>query len=151
MKKIIFTFLSFIVTLPVIYAQKGINFSSKYAAGGKLLICVDSSAKNVFYNNVFPNQPHTSFNYLPEVNNVSIQIYFRKEDSVQQYRYTILVDNKPMVVNQSFKNEQMKDIKMPEIYRSTSIGIFPIKGKIITILVYNIEKPLDIYKSVFYG
>ncbi|SFG31823.1 hypothetical protein SAMN05421739_102140 [Pontibacter chinhatensis] len=115
-------------------------------------MCVDSSAKNVFYNEIFPNQPRTSFNYLPEVNNVSIQIYFRKTDSVQHYRYTILEDDKPLVVNQSIDQAQLKDVDRPdEVFRSTTLGIFPIKGKIITTLIYSIEKPLDIEKAVFYG
>ncbi len=113
---------------------------------------VDSLAKNVYYNNVFPNQPRTSFNYLPEVNNVSIQIYFRETDSVQHYRYTILEDDKPLVVNQSIDQEQLKDVDRPdEVFRSATLGIFPIKGKTITTLVYSIEKPLDIDKAVFYG
>src|SRR5690606_3559524 len=33
----------------------------------------------------------------------------------------------------------------------TTLGVFPIKGKTITTLIYSIEKPLDIEKSVFYG
>ncbi len=151
MKKTIFTFFIFIVALSSVYAEKGIDFSHNYAAGGKLMMCVDSSAKNVYYNNIFPNQPHTSFNYLPEVSNLSIKIYFRKDDNIQHYRYTILIDDKPMVVNQSFKNKQMKDIKMPELFKFTELGVFSIKGKIITTLVYSIEKPLAIEKSVFYG
>lgn len=152
MKKIIFAFLSFIVALPSVNAQKGINFFHTYAAGGKLLMCVDSSAKNVYYNNNFPNQPNTSFNYLPEVNNVSIQIYFRKKDSVQHYRYTILADNKPIALNKPINEEQLKEVDRPdEIFRSTTLGIFPIKGKTITTIIYSTEKPLDIEKSVFYG
>jgi len=153
MKKIIFTLLSFIIVLSTASAQKGINFNHNYAAGGKLLMNVDSSAKNVFYSIIFPNQPNTSFNYLPEVNNVSIQIYFRKTDSVRHYRYSILADNKPIVVNKEIEQEQLKDVHKgdEEIFRSTTLGIFPIKDKTITTLVYSIEKPLDIEKSVFYG
>lgn len=153
MKKIIFIFLNFIIALSTVNAQKGINFSHAYAAGGKLLMCVDSSAKNVFYANMFPNQPRTSFSYLPEVNNVSIQIYFRKNISIQHYRYTILIDNKPIVVNQPINKAQLKDVDRgdEEVFRSTTLGIFPIKGKTITTLIYSIEKPLDIEKAVFYG
>ncbi len=152
MKKIFFIFLSFFIALSAVYAQKGIDFSHSYSAGGKLLMCVDSSAKNVCYANMFPNQPHTSLNYLPEVNKVSIQIYFRKEESIQQYRYTILEDNKPIVVNKSINKEQLTAIKREEgPSKFTRLAIFPIKGKNITTLIYNIEKPLDIYKSVFYG
>lgn len=115
-------------------------------------MCVDSSAKNVFYNHIFPNQPRTSFSYLPEVNNVSIQVYFRKTDSVQHYRYTILLDDKPLVVNKSIDQAQLKDVDRPdEVFRSTTLGIFPIKGKTITTLIYSVEKPLDIEKAVFYG
>lgn len=153
MKKIIFILLSFIVAVSTVNAQKGIDFSRKYAAGGKLLMSVDSSAINVYYNTIFPNQPRTSFNYLPEVNNVSIQIYFRETDSVQHYRYTILVDDKPLVVNKPINKAQLKDVDIDphEAFRSASLGIFPIKGKTITTLIYSIEKPLDIDKSVFYG
>jgi len=152
MKKIIFIFFSFIIGLSTVNAQKGINFSRKYAAGGKLLMSVDSSAKNVFYANMFPNQPRTSFSYLPEVNNLSIQIYFRKDINIQHYRYTILVDNKPIAVNKSINQAQLKDVDGPdEVLSSTTLGIFPIKGKTITTLIYSIEKPIDIDKAVFYG
>lgn len=153
MKKIIFTFLSFLITLATVNAQKGINFSRTYAAGGKLLMCVDSSAKNVFYANMFPNQPRTSFSYLPEVNQVNIQIYFRKDINVQHYRYTILEDNKPVIVNKSINISELKDVDRgdDEVFRSATLGTFPIKGKVITTIIYSIEKPLDIDKSVFYG
>ncbi|MES2418976.1 MAG: histidine kinase [Bacteroidota bacterium] len=152
MKKVIFIFLSFFISLATVNAQKGINFSRTYPGGGKLLIRVDSAAKNIFYANMFPNQPRTSFSYLPEVNNVSIQIYFRKNISIQHYRYTILIDDKPIVVNKSIDKAQLKDVEMPdEVFSSATLGIFPIKGKIITTLIYSIEKPLDIDKSVFYG
>lgn len=113
---------------------------------------VDSLAKNVYYNFVFPNQPRTSFNYLPDVSNVSIQIYFRETDSVQHYRYTILEDDKPLVVNMPINEAELKDVDRPdEVFRSTTLGVFPIKGKTITTLIYSIEKPLDIDKAVFYG
>jgi hypothetical protein len=152
MKKIIFIFLSFVIALPTVNAQKGINFFRNYPAGGKMLMSVDSSAKNVFYAHVFPNQPHTSFSFLPEVNNVSIQIYFRPTDSVQHYRYTILVDNKPIVVNKSISISQLTDVdRAGEMFRTATFGIFPIKDKVITIITYDIQKPLDIYQTVFYG
>lgn len=153
MKKISFIFLSLIITLNTVNAQKGINFSHSYAAGGKLLMSVDSSAKNVFYANVFPNQPLTSFNYLPEVNNVSIQIHFRKHDNIQSYRYTILVDDKPIAVNKLIDVAQLKIIKISkgETISYTSLGIFSIKGKVITTLIYSIENPQDIDKAIFYG
>lgn len=153
MKKIVFTFLSIIITLSTVNAQKGINFSHTYMAGGKLLMCVDSSAKNVFYANMFPNQPRTSFSYLPEINNLSIQIYFRKNINIQHYRYTILADNKPIAVNKPINIAQLKDVDRgdKEVFRSTTLGIFPIKGKTITTLIYSIESPLNIDKAVFYG
>ena len=152
MKKTIFTFLSFIISLATVSAQNGIDFKKSYSAGGKLLMCVDSLAKNVYYANVFPNQPNTSFNYLPEVNNLSIDIYFRKNINTPSFRYTILMDDKPVVVNQAINEAKLKEVDMPdEVFRSTSLGIFSIKGKVITVLVYSIEKPQDIEKSVFYG
>lgn len=152
MKKIIFIFLNLIIVVFVVNAQEDINFYKKYSAGRKLLMCVDSSAKNIYYDKKFPNQPNTSFNFLPQVNNVSIQIYFNKKDSVQQYRYTILADNKPIVVNKSIDKIQLTDVDTPDgILSYTKLGMFSIKGKTITTLLYNIEKPLDIYKSVFYG
>ncbi|WP_316839203.1 sensor histidine kinase [Pedobacter gandavensis] len=153
MKKIIFTLLSFIIALSTVNAQKGINFSRSYPAGGKLLMFVDSSAKNVFYANMFPNQPRTSFSYLPEVNNVSIQINFRKNINIEDYRYTVLADNEPIVVNKPINIAQLKDVNRgdEEVFRSTTLGTFPIKGKTITTLVYSIEKPLDIEKAVYYG
>mgnify|MGYP006386656065 FL=1 len=99
MKKIIFTFLTFIIALTTANAQRGINFNGFYAAGGKMLMNIDSSAKNVVYNQVFPNQPYTFFNFLPDVNNVNITINFRKDISILDYRYTILVDNQPILLN----------------------------------------------------
>jgi len=154
MKKTFFTFLSFIISLSTVSAQKGIDFKKLYRAGGKLLMCVDSGAKNVMYANVFPNQPHTSFSYLPDVNNLSIQINFRKNINISSFRYTILEDDKPIVVNQSIDREKLEDTNAgedEELFSSTSLGIFSIKGKVITVLVYSIEKPQDIEKSVFYG
>jgi hypothetical protein len=153
MKKIIFTFLSFMIALSTVNAQKGINFNRTYAAGGKMLMCVDSAAKNVFYANVFQNQPHTAFNFLPEVYNVNIQIYFRKTDSPQHYRYTILENNKPIVINKAIDTAQLKDAHAgdEEVFRSTTFGIFPIKDKIITIITYDIQKPQNVYTTVFYG
>ncbi|MEJ5146586.1 sensor histidine kinase [Sphingobacterium sp. MYb388] len=152
MKRIIFTLLSLIITLSTVNAQKGINFSHTYAAGGKLLMCLDSTAENFYYDNTFANQPNTYFNYLPEISNVSIQIYFRKKDHVQNYRYSILADDKPIVVNKPIDLPQLRDIdRADESFRSTTLGVFPINGKTITTLVYSIEKPLDIDKSVFYG
>lgn len=154
MKKIIFTFLIFIIGLSTVNAQKGINFSSYYAAGGKLLMCVDSGARNVFYAIGFPNQPNTTLNYLPEVNNLSIQINFRKNISTQHYRYTILVDNKPIVLNKPIDIAQLKDTHAggdEEVFSSTTLGTFPVKGKTITTLIYSIENPSNMDKAVFYG
>jgi hypothetical protein len=154
MKKIIFTFLSLIIAFSTVNAQKGINYSTKYAAGGKMLMCVDSLAKNVFYSLGFPNQPLTSFNFLPEVNNVSIEINFKKNITIQDYRYTILVENKPIVLNKSIDMAQLKDTHAggdEEIFRSTTFGIFPIKNKIVTIITYDIKKPQDVYRTIFYG
>lgn len=153
MKKISFTILSFIMTLSTVNAQNGIDFHHSYAAGGRLLMFVDSAAKNVYYDNVFPNQPQTSFNYLPEVNNVSVQIYFKKTDRVQDYRYTILEDNKPITVNMSIDTAQLKDVDRgnEEILRSLTLGTFPIKDKTITILTHNVQKPQNVYKNVLYG
>ncbi|RZK42527.1 MAG: sensor histidine kinase [Pedobacter sp.] len=152
MNKLILVFLCFI-GISTVNAQKGINFSQSYAAGGKLLMYVDSSAKNVFHANVFPNQPHTSFNYLPEVNNLGIQINFRKDIDIQHYRYTILINDKPVVVNKSINISQLNEVERgeDEVFRATSLGTFPIKGQILTTLVYSIENPQDIDKSVFYG
>jgi hypothetical protein len=154
MKKILFILLILIISVSTVNAQKGINFSRSYPGGGKLLMAVDSSAKNVFYALVFPNQPNTNFSYLPEVNNLSIQINFRKTNNIQNYRYTILVDDKPIAVNKSINKSQLIDTHAggdEEVFSSTTLGIFPIKGKVITVLGYSIEKPLDIDKSVFYA
>ncbi|MET4081009.1 hypothetical protein ABIB40_000954 [Pedobacter sp. UYP30] len=154
MKKIAFTFLSFIIALSTAHVQKGIDFNKNIAAGGILLMSVDSSAKNVVYAVVFPNQPNTWFNYLPEVNNLNIQINFRKDINIQHYRYTILVDDKPIAVNKSIDIAKLKDTHAggdEELFSTTSLGTFVIKDKIITTLVYSVDKPQDIYKSIFYG
>lgn len=157
MKKIIFTFLSFIITLSSVNAQKGISHYINYAAGGRLNMHVDSGASNVYYGNKFPNQPNTSFNYLPEVNHVSVQMYFQKTENPQNFRYTILEDNKPVVVNKPISKEQLHDVIRKddewkdEVCDSTTLGVFPIKNKTITILTYDIQRPQDVYKNVFYG
>lgn len=152
MKKIIYTLLSFLLLVATVNAQKGIDYNLSYAAGGRLLMKIDSSSRNVYYDNVFPNQPNTSFNYLPEINNVSVQLYFKPKDNIADYRYSILVDDKVIVVDKPIDKTKLKPIDRPdEINQYTTLGVFPIKGKTITILVYNIEKPLDGYKSIFYG
>ncbi|MNW85346.1 Sensor histidine kinase YehU [compost metagenome] len=153
MKKIILAFLNVVIMLSAANAQNGINFYRSYAAGGRLAMFVDSAAKNVYYGNIFPNQPQTSFNYLPEVNNVSVQIYFVKTDRVQDYRYTILADNKPIAVNKLIDTARLKnaDRGEGEIRLSATLGSFSIKDKIITILTYDIQTPQDVYKNVFYG
>jgi hypothetical protein len=152
MKKIIFILFSFFISIHTVNAQKGINFFSAYPAGKKMLMYVDSSAKNVFYANVFPNQPHTYFSYLPSVKTLSLQFNFRKTDNPQQYRYTILENNKSVVVNKSINKAQLIDVKREEETVSTaSLGNFDIENKNITTIIYNVDKPLDIYTSVFYG
>jgi len=153
MKKIIFTFLSLVITLSTVNAQKGIDFFRTYTAGSKILMRVDSGAKNVFYANVFENQPHTAFNFLPEVYHASIEIYFRKKVNPEHYRYTILENNKPIVVNKPIDTAQLKDVDRgeEEMLRYTSFGIFPIKDKVITFITYDIQKPQDVYTTVFYG
>lgn len=157
MKKIIFTVLSFLIALSTVNAQKGINFNNFIAGGGRLHMFVDSGARNIYYARIFPNQPNTFFNYLPEVDSTSVRINFREKDSVQNYRYTILVDNKPLVVNKSFHKAELKDFIWKnddfkdELLQFKTIGPFPIKEKTITILVYSVEKPLNIEKYVFYG
>ncbi|NGM64389.1 sensor histidine kinase [Sphingobacterium sp. SGR-19] len=157
MKTIVFTFLSFIITLSTVRAQKGINFYISYDAGGRLTMHVDSAANNVYYGNKFPNQPNTSFNYLPEVNHVSVQMYFQKTENPQNYRYTILADDEPIAVNKPINKEELKDVIRKdhewkdEVLDSTTLGVFPIKGKTITILTYDIQRPQDVYENVFYG
>lgn len=153
MKKIFLLFIILTIAAFTGYAQKGINFNQKYAAGGRMTMSLDSNAKNVFYAQVFPNQPNTSFNFLPEVNQVSIQLYFRKKDSVKNFRYSILENNKLIVVNKLIDTNQLKaiDIGEDEILRTIGFGIFPVKDKVITILTYDIQKPQDVYTTVFYG
>ncbi|WP_166334486.1 sensor histidine kinase [Sphingobacterium chungjuense] len=153
MIKLIYTILSFIVALSTVYAQKGIDFNYNYAAGGRLNMQVDSAAKNVYYANIFPNQPNTYFNFLPDVNAVNIEIYFKKTETVQNYRYTILVDDKPLIVNKSIDMAQLKEGSRgdEEIFDFMSLGVFPIKNQTITILTYDIQRPANIYKNVFYG
>jgi len=154
MKKTTLILLSLFISLSAAYAQKGINFSNNIAAGGKLLMHVDSGARNVFYAIAFPNQPRTSFNYLPDVNHVSISINFRKNINIQHYRYTILADNKLIALNKPINMAQLKDTHAEgdeELFSSTTLGNFPVKDKTVTTLVYSIDKPQDIDKAVFYG
>ena len=157
MKKVTITFLSFIFTLLTVHAQKDINSRIIYGAGGRLTMHIDSGANKVNYGLQFPNQPNTYFNLLMDVNHVSIQMYFKKTENPQNFRYTILIDDKPIVVNKSIDKENLKDVIRKDddwkdvIRDSTSLGVFPIKGRIITILTYDIQRPQDVSKSVFYG
>lgn len=152
MKQLILSFLCSLCMLAAAMAQKGINYHLSIPGGGRLLMNVDSAAKNIYYNFVFPNQPNTSFNYLPEVDSLSIQILFKQEENVQAYRYSILDDNKPIVVNKAIQKSELQTVHWPdEILNSISLGKFPIKGKAINVLVYNVENPIAVQKSVFYG
>jgi len=157
MKRLIFTLLSFIITLSNVHAQRGINHYVSYAAGGRLTMHVDSGAHNLYAGNIFPNQPNTSFNYLPDVNQVSVQMYFQKEDKPENFRYTILLDDKPMVLNKPINKEDLKDVIRKdldwnnELLDSIALGIFSIKGKTLTILTYDIDSPQDVHKNVFFG
>ncbi|WP_316830621.1 sensor histidine kinase [Pedobacter aquatilis] len=154
MKKVTLILLSFFLILFTASAQNGIDFHKSYPGGGKLLYFVDSLATDIYYWNIYPNQPNTSFNYLPEVNNLNIQINFRKANAIQDYRYTILVDEKPFVVNKPINKAQLIDTHAggdEEIFSSATLGVFTIKDKIVTVLVYSVESPLNMYKSVFYG
>ena len=153
MKKIFLLFFSLTIAFSCSYAQKGIDFKKSFATGSKMLMNLDSGVKNVFYAQVFPNQPNTSFNFLPEVNQLSIQIYFRKADSVQNYRYTILENNKPIIVNKLIDVNNLMDVDRDEgeILRSISFGTFSVKNKVITIVTYDIQKPQDLHTTVFYG
>lgn len=157
MSKIFFSFLSFLFTLTIVNAQKGINYHISFAAGGRLTMHVDSQASNVFYYNIFPNQPNTSFNYLPEVNNVSLQMYFHNSENPQNFRYSILIDDKPILLNKPVHKEELREVIRKddnwkdELIDSLGLGVFPIKDKTITILSYDIERPQDVFKNVFYG
>lgn len=157
MKKIVFLFLNFLFMLSAVNAQKGINYKKTYPGGGRLLMSVDSAAKNVYYGFLFRNLPNTNFSYLPEADSVSMQIYFRKKERIEDYRYTILVDDKPMVVNKSIEKAGLREVVRPdddfkdEVLDFTTLGAFPIKDKTITILIYSVENPLNIQKSIFYG
>ncbi|MES2829468.1 MAG: hypothetical protein V4687_15010 [Bacteroidota bacterium] len=152
MKKLIFTFLVSIIAFSTANAQKGIDFRSSYPGGRKLQMYVDSSARNVFYAMTFPNLPNTFFSFLPSVSNTSFQIYFRKEDNVQLYRYTIVVDGKPTLVNQTIDTKQLKEVKREEdLFNTLSLGVFDVKNKSITVLIYRVDKPQEINTAVFYG
>ncbi|MGH2623719.1 MAG: sensor histidine kinase, partial [Sphingobacterium sp.] len=134
MKQILILLFSLLLAVTTINAQKGIDFSHRIGAGEHVIMSVDSSAKNVHYSNKFLNQPNYSFNFLPEVQQVNIQSYFKKTDSIQNFRYTVLVDNKPIAVNQSYDLSQLKDGSSgdEEIYSTFSYGDLPIHNKIIT-------------------
>lgn len=92
MKKIIFTILSLMFALSTVYSQKGIDYNFSYGAGRSLEMFVDSAAKNVYYGLQFPNQPNTSFNFLPDVNHINLRFNFKKTTDIAAYRYTILVN-----------------------------------------------------------
>lgn len=160
MKKIIFTILSLMFTLSTVYSQKGIDFNFSYGAGRSLQMFVDSTAKNVYYELKFPNQPNTAFNFLPDVSNISLRFIQTTTADIASYRYTILVDDKPIEVNKTFYTEKIFKIDIPDNnpygdnmmeVNALDIGNFLIKGKIITVLIYSIEKPLDIYTYIFYA
>ena len=140
MKRLLFTIFSFIITVSTVYAQKGINEYVSYGAGGRLTMHVDSGAQHVYSGIIFPNQPNTSFYYLPKVNQVSVQMYFQKIDKPENFRYTVLVDDKPIALNKPINNEDLKEVIRKdmnwndELLDSTKLGIFTIKDK--TLMTY---------------
>lgn len=152
MKRSLLTILSLLTMLIAVNAQRGINYNHSYAGGGRLLMRVDSGAKNVYYALMFPNQPKTALNYLPEVDSINVQIYFKLDEPVESYRYSVLVDNKPILVNKSIEKGELKTVNRPdEVLLAKTLGDFPVKDKIISILIYSVENPENIWKSVFYG
>lgn len=160
MKKIIFTILYLTFTLSIVYSQKGIDFKHSYPAGRSLHMFVDSAAKNIYYDLQFPNQPNIAFNYLPDVNNISLQFNFKKTTNIEAYRYTILVDDMPIEVNKTFETAKIFNTERPkdnplsnelEQVNSINLGKFLMKGKVIKILAYSVDKPLDTYTYIFYS
>ena len=160
MKKIFLTILGLMFTLSNVYSQKNIDFNSSYRAGRSLQMFVDSTAKNVYYGLKFPNQPNTAFNFLPDVSNMSLQFIQKTKENIASYRYTILVDDKPIDVNKTFDTEKFFKIDIPDNnpygnntmeVNAVDISNFLVKDKIITVLIYSIEKPLDIYTYIFYA
>lgn len=150
MKKIIFLFLNFILVLNTVHAQTSIDFNHIYQSGNNQWMNVDSSAKEVYFNNKVNGEFNTSFNYMPGVNNLNIELRIKEKKNIQKYRYTILQDEKPIVVNKQFDN--ILDYTNEQFTGSiVNLGVFPMKGKSITTLIYNIEKPLDIYKNIYYS
>ena len=160
MKKTIFTILSLMFALSTVYSQEGIDFNFSYGAGRSLEMFVDSAAKNIYYSLQFPNQPNTAFNFLPDVNIISLRFNFKKTTDIAAYRYTILVDDKPTDVNKTFDTAKIFNTQRPdnnpfgtnlEEVNSINLGNFLIKGKVIKILAYSVEKPLDTYTYIFYA
>jgi len=154
MEKIIFTIFSLMFALSTVYSQKGIDFNLTYSAGRSLHMFVDSAAKNIYYDLQFSNQPNIAFNFLPDVDNISLQFNFKTTTDIATYRYTILVDDKPVEVNKSFNTQSPKDTPFGnevEEVNSITIGNFLTKGKVIKILAYSIEKPLDMNTYIFYA
>ena len=143
MKKIIFTILSLMFALSTVYSQKGIDYNFSYGAGRSLEMFVDSAAKNVYYGLQFPNQPNTSFNFLPDVNHINLRFNFKKTTDIAAYRYTILINDKPIEVNKTFDTTKIFHTERPnntpfgndlEEVNSINLGNFLIKGKVIKIL-----------------
>jgi len=160
MKKIILTILSIMFAIATLYSQKGIDFSVQYPGGRNLNMFVDSAAKNVYYTLQFPNQPYTAFSFLPDVSNINIRFNFKKTTNIEHYRYSILIDDKPIQVNRTFDTAKIFNTEHPndspfgndlEVISAITFGNFLIKNKVITVLTYSIERPLAIYKSVFYA
>ena len=80
------------------------------------------------------------------------QIYFKLDEPVESYRYSVLVDNKPILVNKSIEKGELKTVNRPdEVLLAKTLGDFPVKDKIISFLIYSVENPENIWKSVFYG
>lgn len=150
MKKIIFLFLNFILALNTVHAQTGIDFDHIYESGNNQWMNVNSGAKEIYFNNKVHGEFNTSFNYIPGVNKLSIELRIKEKKNAQKYRYTILQDEKPIVVNKQFGD--IIDYTNGQFSGSiVTLGVFPIKGKSITTLIYNIENPSDIYKNIYYS
>lgn len=153
MKKII---LLVSVCLAVLYqasplSAQTINYKDVFIGGYYVDFYVDAPQKEVYYGNTFPNQPNTTFNYIPGSKKIALVSYFLKTDTLSLYRFTVIVDDIPLKINQSFEGMPVTKRMFYEKFNNVDLGIYNIANKSLTVLLYKIGKPDKIYKSIYYA
>jgi sensor histidine kinase YesM len=126
-----------------------IDFRNNYTGGDWVSFYVDAPNRDVYNGNKFPNQPHTTFNYIPTAKKIALVSYLLKTDTLSLYRYSIIVNNEPKKVNQSFVGRPIKEKMLDEKFNNVDLGVYDIANKNLIMLLYKINRPDKIFKTIY--